>query len=316
MATLIIKPKNREEWLIEREKGIGSSEVGTILGINKWETPYQLWRRKVGIDPPKESSFAMRAGHYLEDAVSQMWEYETGREVIKSSAGDWLFVNSEHQHRRVSPDRTFWLPGATRNTRDWKQKGLLECKTTRIPIDPEDLPKTWFCQLQYQLGTSEMEQGALAWLVMGSEFDQRDFAFDPEFYGWMIEEVDRFWVDNIKGGKEPDPINAEDVAIKFFRHEEGKVIAATETHLKAYEELKELKEKLKELDSRKAELEDTLKMGFGNAEMMEYAGRKLATWKAPKDSVKFNEKAFKAEHPDLWKDFARSITPGRRFLLK
>ena len=53
-----------------RESGIGSSEVGTILGLNPYETPYQLWRRKVGIDPPKEQNFAMKAGHYLENAVS------------------------------------------------------------------------------------------------------------------------------------------------------------------------------------------------------------------------------------------------------
>lgn len=63
---IIIRPKSREEWLQLRSKGIGSSEVGTLVGVNPYETPYQLWRRKKGLDAPKAETFAMKAGHYLE----------------------------------------------------------------------------------------------------------------------------------------------------------------------------------------------------------------------------------------------------------
>ena len=38
MAFQIIRPADRQGWLAQREKGIGSSEVGTILGVNPWET--------------------------------------------------------------------------------------------------------------------------------------------------------------------------------------------------------------------------------------------------------------------------------------
>ena len=86
----LIKPSDRESWLKEREKGIGSSEVGTVLGINPFETPYQLWRRKRGLDGPKEENFAMKAGHYLEDAVSRFYADATGKEIIKSSAVDFI----------------------------------------------------------------------------------------------------------------------------------------------------------------------------------------------------------------------------------
>ena len=59
MSYTIIRPKDRNEWLEHRKSGIGSSEVATILGLNPWETPYQLWRRKVGLDEPKTETFAM-----------------------------------------------------------------------------------------------------------------------------------------------------------------------------------------------------------------------------------------------------------------
>ena len=61
MSYTIIRQKNREEWLKDRSCGIGSSEVATVLGLNPWETPLQLWRRKKGIDPPKAENFAMKA---------------------------------------------------------------------------------------------------------------------------------------------------------------------------------------------------------------------------------------------------------------
>ena len=70
MSYTILKPATHEEWLEERSKGIGSSEVGTIMGVNHFDTPYRLWRRKVGIDGPVESNEAMEMGHLLEPAVA------------------------------------------------------------------------------------------------------------------------------------------------------------------------------------------------------------------------------------------------------
>ena len=59
MSNQVIRPKDSTERLKYRESGIGSSEVATIVGLNPWETPYQLWRRKKGLDPAKQENFAM-----------------------------------------------------------------------------------------------------------------------------------------------------------------------------------------------------------------------------------------------------------------
>ena len=91
----VIKYKNREEWLQNRSKGIGASEAGTVLGLNPWETPYQLWRRKKGIDPPKVENFAMVAGHLLEDAVAQFYKRESHCHIIKASTDDYTITNTD-----------------------------------------------------------------------------------------------------------------------------------------------------------------------------------------------------------------------------
>lgn len=312
MATTIIRPSNREEWLQYRQEGIGSSEVATILGLNPFETPYELWRRKKGLDAPKEENFAMKAGHYLEDAVSMFWHDETGRDIIKRSAIDWLILNTDKPYMRVSPDRTYWLSDSRKNS----DKGILECKTTQMTVDEDDLPKHWFCQVQYQLGVAEMQQGSLAWLCSGRQFGYKDIALVPDFFAWIEEEVTKFWVDNIQGNIEPDATSVADVILKYNRHTDGKIIEVADDIYIAVNDLKALKEQIAQLDEQKEALESKIKLGFGDAEAISYGGQTIATWKAPKPSEKFDAKAFTKAHPDIAKEFTFPYQGARRFLIK
>lgn len=313
MSNTIIRPKDREEWLKTRESGIGSSEVATVVGLNPWETPYQLWRRKRGLDAPKEENFAMKAGHYLEDAVAQFWQDETGQDVIKSSAGDWLIVNNDKPYLRVSPDRTYWLAGKTRNNAN---KGILECKTTQLSIDPNDIPKHWFCQVMYQLGVAELTHGSLAWLSSGREFGYKDLKFVPSFYEWLVEEVDKFWHENVIGGVEPSAVSVKDVLLKYNRHTDGKTIEVSEALFRDYQDLKDVRKQIEVLEERKETLEGRLKLAFADAEAITYEGDTLATWKAPKPSKKFDAKLFQSEHKDICEPYMVETQGARRFLLK
>ena len=313
MSNTVIRPKDRTEWLKYRESGIGSSEVATIVGLNPWETPYQLWRRKVGLDAPKQENFAMKAGHYLEDAVSLFWQDETGQQVIKSSAGDWLIRDDERPYLQVSPDRTYWLADMPHSN---ENKGILECKTTQMTIDEDDIPKHWFVQVQYQLGVAGYQHGSLAWLTQGRNFGYKDLAFVPDFFAWLVDEVDKFWVDNIQAKQEPTAANVQDILLKYNRHTDGKIVEVNDEIFAAYQDLKAVKDELSAIEEKKTALEEKIKLGFGDAEAISYDGQTLATWKAPKPSNKFDAKAFTAAHPDLAKEFTFPTQGARRFLLK
>ncbi len=321
MSCTIIRPQDRHEWLKMRGYGIGSSEVGTILGLNPFETPYQLWRRKKGLDGPKEENFAMRAGHYLEDAVSRFYSDATGRNIIKRSAGDWLIVDDDKTFLRVSPDRIFWIdPEGKKNTAN---KGICECKTTQLDVNEDDLPKHWFCQLQYQLGVSGMKYGALAWLTQGRKFGYKDIEFDAEFYDWMVSEVTDFWNTYIVGDKEPLAETVEDVMIKNPRHIVGKTVEVGSDTLAIYNKLKGINAQFAAVKKEKEELEAQIKLTFGDAEAIvtvdpfdDSKELTLATWKAPKPSVKFDEKRFKEDHEDVYEAYCHEVQGARRFILK
>ena len=268
----------------------------------------------MGIDPQKQENFAMKAGHYLEDAVSRFYSDETGKNIIKASEGDWLIVSNDKPFLRVSPDRTFWLPNMPKNRFN---KGILECKTTQMQIDADDLPKHWFCQLQYQLGVAELPVGALAWLTAGREFGYKDMAFDPEFFAWMVEEVEKFWRDNIIGKQEPPATDISDVLLKYPKHVQGMTLTADTDLLLAHEELVELKKEKSATESRIKELEDTFKLAMGECESVTTTdGKTLATWRTSASSMKFDEKAFAKAEPDLYEKYLVEKQGTRRFLLK
>lgn len=315
MKGTIIRPKSHDEWLAHRTQGIGSSEVGTILGLNPFETPYQLWRRKKGFDPPKAENFAMKAGHYLEDAVSRFYADETHRDIIKRSAGDWIIYDPAMPYLRVSPDRLFWVDPTARKNED--NKGILECKTTQLTIDADNLPLHWFAQLQYQLGVAGYREGALAWLTMGREFGHKDIIFDEQFYTYLADQVTEYWERYIVGTEEPPAYNVDDVVVKYARHTDGKFIKANADVVAAAVRLKEVKQQIAELTQQKESAEATIKMAIGDAEGVQGDdGKVIATWKAGKDKAVFDTKRFAADHPEEYAEYITQKAAARTFLLK
>lgn len=77
-----------------------------------------------------------------------------------------------------------------------------------------------------------------------------------------------------------------------------------------------MRDQIDGLTDRRKELEERIKLCFGDAEAISYGGQTLATWKAPKPSDNFDDKAFIADHPDLVKPYMKQTQGARRFLLK
>lgn len=60
-----IKDYTREQWLELRKKGIGGSEAGAIMGLNKWKTPLEIFLDKT------EGSIPDIADKYTKPSVSR-----------------------------------------------------------------------------------------------------------------------------------------------------------------------------------------------------------------------------------------------------
>ena len=294
MSYTILRPKTHEEWLELRMTGIGSSDVGTILGVNSYDTPYQLWARKKGILPPKKESTQMMMGHVLEPIVADLYEKASGNIIQKDTEGDWCVRNNDKSFLIASPDRI-----AT------AQDGsdiLLECKTTQRDVSQDHIPDSWMCQVQYLMHITELKEGALAWLKNGVDFDYKKIVYNEAFAAYMIEKVERFWTDNIIGNKEPECLTGEDVVLRYNKSEKGKIAQATDELRNAWDRLVELNKTITDLTAQKDEIVERMKIATADAEKLMYGEKVLGAFIGGKESTKeaFNIEKFKAENAELY----------------
>lgn len=267
MKPIIIRPSNREEWLKERSNGIGASEVGSILGLSPFDSPFSLWLKKTGQVEPEPENQAMKCGHLLEPVVTQLWEEATGEKVIKASAADIIYVHPEYDYMRATPDRI--VRG---------RKKLLECKTTITDIDPEDIPAHWIAQCIYQQYVTGIHNCDLAWLVKGRYFGYVNVPYDAEFAEFIAERVREFWTESVIGGNEPELISVQDFATKGS--DPGTTVDADDKALGEILSLRKLNEIMSKDEAEANALKDAIKLYMGEAESIVYDGKPLATWKS------------------------------------
>lgn len=150
----------REEWLAERRKSIGGSDVAGILGMSSWSSPYQVWADKTGKTPDVEENEAMRQGSDLEDYVASRFAETSGLKVQKVNA---IIYNDEYPHMHACLDRR--IVGASAG---------LECKTTSAlnlkRFRGGEFPEHYYAQCVHYMAVTGYTVYYLAVLVLGREF--------------------------------------------------------------------------------------------------------------------------------------------------
>ena len=71
----------REQWLADRRKGIGGSDIGAILGLSPYRTLMDVFLDKRGETQPKGNEQAMYWGTVLEDVVAHEYQKRTDRKI-------------------------------------------------------------------------------------------------------------------------------------------------------------------------------------------------------------------------------------------
>lgn len=206
----IILPEcaGRPAWLAAREGGIGGSEIGALIGVSEYETPFSVYNAKKNGGKDLSAVAAVKWGHRFEDAVAEEVAERIG--LVSRFAGG-LWADRERPHLRVTPDRFATKP------RVWKALGVIECKTAGDDDEWEEgsitaggqgtgrAPLSYQAQIQWQMGILGLTKG---WLGCYISNQARDFYvvevdFDREWFAEMTDEADRYWVVNILGDEPP-----------------------------------------------------------------------------------------------------------------
>lgn len=299
----------REQWLRDRQQGLGGSDIAAVAGLSPYQTPADVYYSKtepLGDDAPSEP---MRWGSLLEPVIRQHYAEVTGRSVMTPAT---MYRHPEHPFLLATVDGV--AVDADGECR------LLEIKTARTSEgwgEPEtdEVPDHYAIQVQHYLSVLGLQSADLAVLVGGSDFRIYCIDADERVQAYLVEIARRFW-EQVERREPPDPVSAEDVRRRFPRNTVDDAAEGSDEHAKAWQRLLEIKAQSKALQAESEQLETQLKAAIGERSGIAYGDQTLATWRCSKPSKRFDAKAFAEAFPDLYADFCREVPGARRFLLK
>lgn len=294
------------EWLKARQAGIGGSDVAGILGLSKFKSPLDIYIEKTAEQPiENEDNEAMRAGRMLEDTVAKWFIEETG------------FITKRDNKIRIHKEKPYLIANVDRVILGQeKGPGILEIKTTSGFYASKwetEIPEEYYLQLQHYLNVTGYKWGAVAVLIDGRHFKHYYFDRDEQLIQYMTEKLEDFWKNNVEK-RVPPAMTEKDV--QNIKAEPEKEIEAKEFVALMIEQIKNFKEKIAEYESKKVELETTIKIAMQDAEVMKYQGKVIATWKEKKGYEKLDNKKLKAEQPEIYSKYITITEPTRSFLIK
>lgn len=300
----------KESWIAERANYIGGSQVSTVLGLNPYETPLQLWLRKRGALPPVEDSDIMRFGNFFEPILALQFEQTTG---LKTRQINKTYCHESHGFLRANIDRQI----LANPNKGLDSTAVLELKTTtshRISALDGEIEPTWYLQVQHYLGITGYEQAYL-------QVYERDTCIfhdpiliqrDDDLIAENMSKLINWWQIHMIEGKQPPPTNGQDTLILYPNSHDGKVLEATPKIMSLYNELTQVRDRKDDLIRMEEHLKTKLKDKLGTAERIVCSGRNLVSWKSQSQN-RLDTNAFKSAHPQLYKKYLTQ-TKTRRFL--
>ena len=211
---MILKPKDRLEWLEMRQKvGIGGSDAGTVLGLNPWCSNVQLWRYKTGQEKPEDISDkpAVIFGKKAEEHIRELFRLDYPSWQLDYHEF-WMYCNDAYPWQFATLDGEL--------TDEAGRRGILEIKTTTIQNKAQwdewenGIPQRYYAQILHQLSATGWQFAILRAYIRyykGGEFRaavrdykiERDDVLDDIAY---LREQEMRFMDCVNSGKPPAAI--------------------------------------------------------------------------------------------------------------
>ena len=315
-----ISDMNHDEWLAERKKSIGGSEIGAILGMNPWQSAYSLWAEKTGRIPSFDGNMATKVGTFLEAFVAQLFEEESGKKVTTT---EYIYRNDKYEGLHASPDRLLVDEDAG-----------LEIKTTSAfnigKFKGVEFPQQYYAQAVQYMAVTERRQWYVAVLIGNTDFRMYHLTRDPMpkpvfcLTSILVEdsEIDALYeaaldfIDCLKQDVPPamDGSDATADALKEIYRGGNEATVQLYGRDGMVERWLDLKKQIKVLTEEQDTIANTLCADMGDNEVAVSGGHKV-TWKRKAGAKRFDHKKAVEDHPELSVYYAEG-KPTRVFGIK
>lgn len=318
-ALKLVKTKelSRDDWLTVRKQGIGSSDAGTAVGLNPYQSPLELWMIKTGrdaglpkIDPNDETS-PTYWGSLLEPIVAAHYTRRTGNRVRK--------INAVLQH--PDPDKSWMLANIDREVTGAPDVQILECKTAGefgVRLWRDGVPEYIVCQVQHQLAVTGKAAADVCVLVCGQEIRIYRITRDDELIARLIELERQFW-HYVETDTPPpaDGSESADMALRcLYPHDSGNHLDfTTDTEMSAlFADLVNLRADIESREDLATLLTQQIQQRLEDASTASFDSGRVS-WKRSKDSKRLDVEKLLLDQPGLLEQYPLTRPGSRRFLL-
>lgn len=305
--------ENHGEWLAQRRRGLGGSDIAAIVGYSPFQTAIDIWLTKTGQAPAKAETPAMHWGHNLEAVIAEEYAAATGFKVEPG-------VHLERGCMLGNTDRMIPSEGRileVKTASPYKAKEWGEPGTSEIP-------DYYMLQVQWYLGLLPADEyiGAdVPVLIGGNDFRIYHVGRDQELIDQIQAIGQRWWEKYIVGGEAPEPDGSiEDLRSRVQLHpkDNGKILTSTPELDDLARQLDAVKAAVQNAEAQQEALELQIKNIIGDASGIK-GENWSATWKATRPAKVTDWKALSQtlDIPDeLIAKFTKEKSASRRFTFK
>ena len=281
---------NREQFLLDRKKGIGGSDVASILGVSPFRTALEVYHDKtspeLALDKPTED---MQRGVRVEKYILQ--EYSE-RSEVQLDANIPTIVDKEYPFMRANIDAMVV-----------DQNVVVEAKSTKAPISSweKGIPEYYKAQVAYYAMLADAERVDVPVLFSGWKYACFTYWRDASYEANIKQAVIDFWQNHIVKAISPKPTSLIELKAAYPTVAEEKTIKADNDIREKVYRLQEIGEQCKDLERQEKALKTQIQGYMGDAGLLDAGFCKVALKEIK--STRFNANAFKEKYTELYQQY-------------
>ena len=308
---ILVAPSDipEDEWLALRKTGIGGSDLGAVLGMNKYTSARELYLEKRGELPDlPRSEFLRRAakwGHLHEPLIAAEFSRQHGVKTQRIG----LIRHVDDAYRLANLDRkVLGCPDGPCGL-EIKNRSAYKASEWGESGDLDGVPDIEALQTHHYLAVTGYRHFHVGVLINGN--DDRYFRVerDEDLIADVVAMEQAFWK-RIQDG-DPPPLDGSDAAAELLSSlwpadEGAELVLAPEEAEGLIARRAELKSETAALETSLTEVENQLKDLLGDAEIALSEGAQIYTWKR---NGQMSAKRLREQYPDVAEKYACQV-PG------
>lgn len=279
--TPVMQDVEPEKWLQLRTTGIGGSDAGAIMGMNKYSSPLTVYLQKKGVEG-FTGNLSTEWGHILEEPIRRKAADELGIAIVSVPG---MYTSIEHPFMNANLDGLCHADHQIEiGGKSVEGFGGHEIKTSANGdgFTDDEIPDSYYCQVQHYMAVTGLDWFILTVFILSKK--QGKHYIIPRnndfIYSRLIPAEKDFWENYVLADVVPEPAGVDSEANYIKNLPLDEQITLDEETEQIIAEERDLDKQIKDLSKNQAELKNKillklaeLSIGFDKADRTTATGQ-------------------------------------------